>query len=96
MPKNLGYHLGNLLILVIVLIGLAHLLPKLRAEEPDQIWILHVKAQNTYDTQGIEFFELRRGAEAYLISAPGQSDLAKWLNRKDGKRVSLTLGEVSR
>ncbi len=55
------------------------------------IWIVKVKYQETYDSQDIQFFELRRGAEAFLLSAPGQSDIALYFRQHNNQQVVLTL-----
>lgn len=62
--------------------------------DPDVIWFATVHHQNTYDSQNIQFFELRKGAEAPLISLQGNSELARFLRRQDGKRIAVTFSVV--
>lgn len=57
----------------------------------DLVWVVTVKDQKTYDFADIQFFELRRGAEAAVISIQGNSELARFLTRNEGKRVVLSL-----
>jgi hypothetical protein len=61
------------------------------AQNDQHVQSVTVKYQETYDTNGIQFYELRKGAEAILLSAPEQSELAKFLARHNGSRLILSL-----
>jgi hypothetical protein len=63
--------------------------------DPDIVWLAKINYQETYDSQGIQFFELRKGAEAPLLSVQGSSELAAFLRRHDGKRITVTFSAVS-
>ena len=78
--------------LISVLIAVMLLTPQ---SEPDVVWFGNIKYQETYDSQNIQFFELRKGAEAPLISVQGDSEIAQYLRKHDGKRITVTFAVVN-
>jgi hypothetical protein len=53
-----------------------------------------VDHHSTYDTRGVQFFELRCGQAngAFAVSVDKDLPIAQWLAKQDKARVSLALG----
>jgi hypothetical protein len=49
-----------------------------------------VQWHDTYDTRGVQFFELVIGQERVVVSADWNTALARWLRDKDRVRLVLT------
>jgi hypothetical protein len=58
-----------------------------KAQTSEFTWTVKITNQQTHDFSGIQFFELRHGAVAALLSVDGQSELAAFLRLHDGERV---------
>jgi hypothetical protein len=50
-----------------------------------------VKHQETYDSNGIQFFEIRNAQGSALVSIDGGLELAKTLRGLDGRKVRLVI-----
>lgn len=75
---------------IMILTVLLMLLPPHNQQEPDLAWVVTVHEMNNYDFNGMEFFQLRRGAEAPLVTVPQQSELASFLRQSNNKKVIVT------
>lgn len=56
--------------------------------------VMHVKHQETYDTRGVQFFEIRGAQGAALVSVDGKLELAKALRGVAGRKVRVVIEGV--
>lgn len=59
--------------------------------EPIFIQTVIIKHQETHDTRGIQFFEIRNAQGSALVSVDGSLELAKALRGLDGRKVRLVI-----